>query len=61
MNEKIFDKGEVIFREGDNGKCCYQVVSGTAGVYLCYGEENQRKLTDVTAGQFFGEMAVIGA
>jgi CRP-like cAMP-binding protein len=51
----------VVFREGEFGKSFFQIVEGTAGIYLHYGEEGQRKLTDMTAGQFFGEMAVIEA
>ena len=61
MNEKVFSKNEVVFREGELGKTFFQIVSGTAGVYLHYGEEGQQKLTEMTAGQFFGEMAVIEA
>ena len=59
MKEKVLTRGEIIFREGDSGESFFQIREGTAGVYLRYGEENQQKLTDMTAGQFFGEMAVI--
>ena len=61
MSEKKFHAGDVIFREGDTGSCFYQIVDGIAGVYLDYGEPDQRKLTDMLPGQFFGEMAVIDA
>ena len=61
MNEKVFKKNEVVFREGEFGKSFFQIVEGTAGIYLHYGEEEQRKLTEAKAGQFFGEMAVIEA
>lgn len=61
MEKKVFKKNEVVFREGEFGKSFFQIVEGTAGIYLHYGEEGQRKLTDMTAGQFFGEMAVIEA
>lgn len=61
MEKKVFKKNEVVFREGEFGKSFFQIVEGTAGIYLHYGEEEQRKLTDMTAGQFFGEMAVIEA
>ena len=57
--EKIFRKGEVIIREGDSGSTFYRILSGTAGVYLQYGEPGQIKLTDMQPGQYFGEMAVI--
>ena len=38
MTEKVFEKGIVIFREGDIGNSFFQIVSGTAGVYSHYGE-----------------------
>ena len=59
MKEKVFAANEVVFREGDLGECFYDIVSGTAGVYLSYGEPDQNKLTELKAGQFIGEMAVI--
>ena len=59
MKKVIYAKGEVVFREGDLGSCFYQIEEGTAGVYLHYGEAEQRKLTEMKPGQYFGEMAVI--
>ena len=61
MTEKVFEKGTVVFREGDIGNSFFQIVSGTAGVYSHYGEADERKLTDMQPGQYFGEMAVIEA
>ena len=59
MNTKVFAKNEVIFREGDIGKTFYEITEGTAGVYLHYGQADQRKLADMKPGQYFGEMAII--
>lgn len=61
MKRIVFNKGEVVFREGELGTCFYQIEEGTAGIYLFYGEENQQKLTEMVSGQYFGEMAVIEA
>ena len=61
MDTKIFKKGEVIFREGDQGTCFYQITEGTAGIYLHYGQADQKKLTEMKPGQYFGEMAIIDA
>jgi len=61
MKKVVFNKGEVVFREGDMGTCFYQIEEGTAGVYVSYGNIDQRKLTEMKPGQFFGEMAVIEA
>ena len=59
MKEIVFSKGEVVFREGELGDSFYQIVEGTAGVYYHYGEADEKKLTDMKAGEYFGEMAVI--
>ena len=61
MKKAVFNKGEVVFREGDMGNCFYQIEKGEAGVYVSYGNADQRKLTEMKPGQFFGEMAVIEA
>ena len=61
MKKVVFNKGEVVFHEGDMGTCFYQIEAGEAGVYLSYGNADQRKLTEMKPGQFFGEMAVIEA
>ena len=59
MTEKVFKKGEVIFRQGEQESGFYQVLSGCVGIFLDYGQEQELKLTEVTENQFFGEMAVI--
>ena len=61
MKETVFGKNEVVFREGEQGTCFYQIVKGTAGVYLHYGEAEEQKLTEMKPGQYFGEMAIIEA
>ena len=61
MKEKLFSRNEVVFREGDIGESFFQIMEGKAGVYLHYGEADERKLTEMKPGQYFGEMAVIGA
>ena len=59
MRRRQFAAGKVVFREGDIGDTFFQIIAGTAGVYLQYGEADQRKLNALKAGQYFGEMAVI--
>ena len=61
MKEKIYAPKEIVFHEGDLGESFFQILEGTAGVYLNYGEADERKLTDMKPGQYFGEMAVIEA
>ncbi len=59
MNIKVFGKNEVIFREGEFGNTFYEIKEGNAGIYLHYGQADQRKLADMKPGQYFGEMAII--
>ena len=61
MSEKQFKKGDVIFREGDEGKSFYDILEGTVGIFVGYNTDSEEKLTELKPGQFFGEMAVIDA
>lgn len=59
MAIKEWKTGEIIFRQGDYGNTMYEIVSGRAGVYTDYGKEDEKKLTELSAGDIFGEMALI--
>lgn len=62
MTEKQFNKGDVIFRQGAEGKVFYQIIEGCVGVYVSYEDNADGQLiTKMGKGQFFGEMAVIDA
>ena len=58
---KNYSKGEVIFREGDNGDSFFEVLSGKVGVYTGYETDSEQKLTEISAGHIVGEMALIDA
>ena len=61
MAEKTFKNGEVIFREGTHEYCMYELLAGTVGIYVGYGQKNERLLTKVEAenGACFGEMGLM--
>lgn len=59
MSETMYQKGDVIVREGDYGSSIYKLLSGSAAVYTDYGRENEMCLTELHEGDYFGEMAVI--
>ncbi len=61
MTEKQFKKGEIIFRQGDEGKSFFDITEGTVGIFINYNTDTEEKLTELKPGQFFGEMAVIDA
>jgi CRP-like cAMP-binding protein len=48
------DKGDVIFREGDNADCFYVVRDGTIDITL-----GNRVLKPLQRGEIFGEMSLI--
>jgi len=56
---KSFKKGEVIIKEGDEGDCLYLVRSGF--VKVSRGPlEDEKILTYLREGSYFGEMALLG-
>ena len=59
MAEKQYNKGEVIFREGDAGTSFFQIESGKVAVIANSGKDDETILTSLTAGDFFGEMAAV--
>lgn len=57
--QKQFGKGEVIFRQGEESLCMFDILSGSVGIYADYGTEKEKLLTTLSAGEFFGEMGMI--
>lgn len=61
MEQRHFQRNEVIFRQGKASRCMFQIESGKVGIFLNYGENDQRQLTELSAGQFLGEMGMLDA
>ncbi len=59
MAQVSFQKGDVIFREGEFGSTMFEVRSGNVGIFVKYGTPDERKLTELAEGRIFGEMSVI--
>lgn len=59
MKKETFRRGEVIFRQGDAADCMYGLYWGSVGIYLNYGEKNQKLLTTLEGERYFGEMGMI--
>lgn len=59
MDKRSFQKGGLIFREGDPADCMYMVESGKVGVYMNYGTAQQKLLKEYGQGQYFGEMGLL--
>ncbi|MCR5099552.1 MAG: cyclic nucleotide-binding domain-containing protein [Lachnospiraceae bacterium] len=56
---KEFTKGTVIFNEGNVGDSCFDVISGSVGIYTDYGSDVEQHLTTIEAGHIFGELALV--
>ena len=59
MDRKMFQKGALIFREGDTADCMYAVNSGRVGVYAAYGTAEEKLLAEYTQDGYFGEMRLL--
>ena len=56
---QIYKKKQVIFKEGDEANCMYDIRWGTVGIYANYGTKEEKLLTKLHAEEFFGEMGLI--
>lgn len=59
MREEKYRKGQVVFRQGDSGDCMYFIRWGSVGVFVDYGKKNEKKLAELRAGDYFGEMELL--
>ncbi len=58
-NVLYYDKGGIIFQEGDNSGCMYDILGGKVGIYASYGKPEEKLLATLEANKFFGEMGMI--
>lgn len=61
MTVREFEKDAVVFKEMSIGHSMFQVLEGSAIVYASYGEEQEKKLTELKPGSNFGEMSILEA
>ena len=59
MKTLTFGKNEVIFRQGDDAKTMYDILSGRVGVYTDYGTAEEREIAVLDSGSTVGEMGMI--
>ena len=55
---KTFSKDDVIFKEGAYDHCMYEIQRGSVNIYVDFGTENEKLLTTLETGRFFGEIGV---
>ncbi|MCR5357376.1 MAG: cyclic nucleotide-binding domain-containing protein [Lachnospiraceae bacterium] len=54
-----YSKETIIFKQGEFAECMYEVQGGSVGIYSDYGKSNEKLLSTVEAGEYFGEMGLI--
>ena len=59
VNVEGYNKGTIIFREGEKGDCMYDVHSGEVCIYKAYGLPEEKLLTKLMANEFFGELGML--
>lgn len=59
LQKKTFEKGTVIFHEGKWEMWMYHIVSGKVSIYDAYGTENEKLLTELAPGKYFGELGLV--
>ena len=59
MKTLKYEKGQVIFRQGEFARTMYDIVSGKVGVYADYGTEGEKLVAELGSEDFLGEMGMI--
>ncbi|HEY9839024.1 MAG: cyclic nucleotide-binding domain-containing protein, partial [Candidatus Sericytochromatia bacterium] len=55
---RSYEPGETVFSEGDPGMEIHFIISGAVKIYLGH-DDKRRELMTLTAGDIFGEMALL--
>jgi CRP/FNR family transcriptional regulator len=55
---RSYERGQVVFREGDDGDTCYVVRSGAVGISRRHPDGRSITLAELRGGEVFGELAL---
>ena len=59
MDIRTYQKGDVIFRQGERGECMYAIISGTVGIYKEFETAHESRIAELGNGDFLGEMELV--
>ncbi|WP_026511964.1 Crp/Fnr family transcriptional regulator [Butyrivibrio sp. LC3010] len=58
-NLKEYESGRVVFMEGEDSSCMYEVQKGKVGIFTNYGTENEKMIAEIGRDRIFGEMGMV--
>ena len=58
LSSQLYGQGEILFRQGDAGDCCFVVLSGTLSGTIHHREAGKETNFEVGAGAVVGEMSL---
>ena len=59
--ERLFKKGEVIYRENQYEMCLYDILYGSVCLYQNYGKPNEVRIKEYSGSGYFGELELVEA
>lgn len=60
-NERVFKKGEVIYRQNDYEMCLYDILYGSVTLYQNYGQKDEIVIKEYDGDGYFGELELVEA
>ncbi len=61
IEERVFKKGQIIYRQNDYESCLYDIQYGSVALYQNYGTKDQVLIKEMLGDGYFGEMELIEA
>ena len=58
MTTKEFERGQIVFKQGDLDICMYDIQRGRVGVYSAYGTPEEKLIAELAEGETVGEMGM---
>ncbi len=61
IEERVYKKGEIIYRQNEYESCLYDILYGSVALYQNYGKKDQVLIKEMNNDGYFGEMELIEA
>ncbi len=56
---KDYNKGDIVFRAGEQSDCMFEVQKGRIDLYIDYGGPGEKKIAEIGPERVFGEMGMV--